>query len=146
MQVFVLICSIFAFIFFLLLIPSKFVNFIKNSSFFFSSVIFLYILKLLFQFDMSTSVFKWTIHFTWSSFFNIYYSGGVDGFSLLFLLLTAFLIPFCILYSWNQFNYFFKELIIILFSIELLLFNFFFVSDLFFFLYFLKAFFFLCLF
>jgi NADH-quinone oxidoreductase subunit M len=94
---------------------------------------------LLFFFDRSLSNLVWCFYLTWNSFLNIYYTGGVDGISLLFILLTSFLIPFCVLYSWNQFAYFFKELMLLLFSIEFLLFNFFFVSDLFFFFIFFES-------
>lgn len=127
-------------------IPNHNINLLRNFSFISSSFIFLIVLYLLLTFDISCSMLQWSIHFSWSSFLNIYYSGGIDGVSLLFLLLTAFLIPLCVLYSWNQFTYFFKELMLLLFIIEFFLFNFFFVSDLFFFLYFSKAYSFLCLF
>ena len=133
-------------IFFLFLIPNKNLLFIRNFSFITSSIIFLVLLYILLNFDISSAMLQHSVHFSWSSFLNVYYSGGLDGVSLLFLVLTSFLIPLCILYSWNQFAYFFKEIILLLFSIEFLLFNFFFVSDLFFFLFSLKVFFFLCLF
>ena len=127
-------------------IPNNKISLLRNFSFLSSSFVFLVVLYLLLNFDISCSMLQWSVHFSWSSFLNIYYSGGVDGVSLLFLLLTSFLIPLCVLYSWNQFTYFFKELMLLLFVIEFFLFNFFFVSDLFFFLYFSKVFFFLCLF
>lgn len=145
MIVIYLIGFLFFCIFFIFFLPSKNLTFIKNFSFIASSIVFLILLNLLLNFDISSALLQHSIHFSWSSFLNVYYSGGLDGVSLLFLVLTSFLIPLCILYSWNQFAYFFKELILLLFSIEFLLFNFFFVSDLFFFLFFLKAFFFLCL-
>jgi len=137
-----LLCCIFV----LLLTPAKYVNFIRYFSLIASFFVLLVVFVLVLKFNIAESLLKYTVHFSWSNFLNIYYSGGVDGVSLLFLLLTAFLIPFCILYSWGQFLYFFKELMLLLFLIEFLLFNFFFVSDLFFFSYFSRVFFSLCLF
>lgn len=139
MPIVYLIILLFFSIIFILLIPSKYVSFLRNISLALSSLVFLVVLYLLLKFDISSSMLQWSIHFSWSTFLNIYYSGGVDGVSLLFMLLTALLIPLCVLYSWTQFVYFFKELMLLLFSIEFLLFNFFFVSDLFFFFIFFES-------
>ncbi len=139
MPIFVLICFIFFSILIVSILPTKKLYAIKNFSFISSSLIFLFVLFLVYTFDTSSSMLQWSLHVSWSGFLNIYYSGGVDGVSLLFILLTSFLIPLCVLYSWNQFFYFFKELILLLFSIEFLLFNFFFVSDLFFFFIFFES-------
>lgn len=139
MPIFSLIVILFFTIFFLFIIPSSKINLLKIVSFIISGFIFLVVLFYVYKFDISNPILQWSLHIPWSVFLNIYYSGGVDGVSLLFLLLTSFLIPFCILYSWNQFTYFFKELIILIFLIEFLLFNFFFVSDLFFFFIFFES-------
>lgn len=139
MVIFGLIVFLSIFIIFLALIPSTFFSLIRNSSFVVSSAIFLFVLFLTLNFDNSNPMFQYSVHFPWSDFLNIYYSGGLDGVSLLFLLLTSFLVPLCVLYSWNQFVYFFKELMLLLFLIECLLFNFFFVTDLFFFFIFFES-------
>lgn len=139
MPVFYIISALAGFMLFISFIPNKSVFFLRNVCFFFSSLIFLVAFFLLYNFELGGSLSLWAVHFTWSSFLNIYYSGAIDGFSLLFIVLTAFLIPLCVLYSWNQFFFFFKELMLLLFSIEFLLFNFFFVSDLFFFFIFFES-------
>jgi proton-translocating NADH-quinone oxidoreductase chain M len=64
---------------------------------------------------------------------------GVDGISLLFIGLTAFLLPICILASFANIKYRFKEFIILLFLIVFLLFNVFLVLDVFFFYIFFEA-------
>lgn len=133
MPIIYLISFLFFCIISIFFIPNKNISILRNFSFLTSSFVFLTVLCLLLNFDISSSMLQWSVHFSWSSFLNIYYSGGVDGVSLLFLLLTSFLIPLCVLYSWNQFTYFFKELMLLLFLIEFFLFNFFFVTDLFFF-------------
>ncbi|KAF1855373.1 hypothetical protein Lal_00000713, partial [Lupinus albus] len=88
----------------LFLIPNKNISILRNFSFLTSSFVFLTVLYLLLNFDISSSMLQWSVHFSWSSFLNIYYSGGVDGVSLLFLLLTAFLIPLCYLVSYVHFD------------------------------------------
>lgn len=71
--------------------------------------------------------------FNWLSFFNLYYSFGIDGLSIFFIILTAFLVPLCILATWYHYLYCFFEFVLLLFFIEFLLINFFSVTDLVFF-------------
>jgi NADH-quinone oxidoreductase subunit M len=139
MPIFGLIYFLLFIILLIALVPSVNFKIIRNISFIGSSFVFLSVLYLACKFDISNPMLQWSFHNSWSGFLNIYYSGGVDGVSLLFILLTSFLIPLCVLYSWNQFIYFFKELMLLLFAIEFLLFNFFFVSDLFFFFIFFES-------
>ena len=54
---------------------------------------------------------------------------GLDGISLNFILLTAFILPICILTSYKSINTFIKEFYISLISIELILFGVFTVMD-----------------
>lgn len=54
---------------------------------------------------------------------------GIDGISILYIVLTALLIPICILVSWDTIKIFKKEFIISLISIELLLIGVFSVLD-----------------
>lgn len=61
---------------------------------------------------------------------NVSYYTGVDGISIFFIILTALLIPICVLCSWTTVRYRLKEWLIILFFIEFLLFNVFGVLDL----------------
>lgn len=50
-------------------------------------------------FDPSTPAYQFVERFNW--FAGAQYHLGVDGISILFVLLTAFLMPICILASWN---------------------------------------------
>jgi NADH-quinone oxidoreductase subunit M len=122
-----------------LITPLYYHNFLKIISLISSFFLFLLMLKVWFNFDKLTDNFQYVNHFKWSEHLNIYYSIGIDGFSILFLVLTTFLIPFCILYSWNNFIYSIKELLILLLSIEFLLINFFIVLDLVFFYIFFES-------
>ena len=63
-------------------------------------VTFLLSVVLVFQFDGSTAEFQFLEEFSWLGG-DIAYRMGVDGISVLFVLLTAFLMPFCILASWH---------------------------------------------
>lgn len=114
-------------------LPYSRLNLMKNVAFFSSIFIFIFSLFDWLYMDQISANFQYILHLEWNNFFNFYYSGGLDGISLLFIVLTALLIPLCILYSWKQFPYFFKELVLLLFLVEGFLFHFFFVSDVFFF-------------
>jgi NADH-quinone oxidoreductase subunit M len=52
-------------------------------------------------FDNSTAAYQFEEHVAWMPDFNISYHMGVDGISMLFVLLTTLLTPICILASWN---------------------------------------------
>lgn len=128
-------------LFFLILIisviSSKYLKFIKIFSFLSSFLLFLFAFHIVYNLNLLSCTFDHFFYSQWLNTLNINFVLGIDGISGFFILLTAFLIPFCILYSWNQFSYLFKELILILLIIEFLLLNFFLVLDLvFFFLFF----------
>ncbi|MBR72820.1 MAG: NADH-quinone oxidoreductase subunit M [Rhodospirillaceae bacterium] len=58
-------------------------------------------LLLIAYFDISTADFQYVESVPWLSDYNIGYHLGIDGISIFFLLLTTFLIPICILASWD---------------------------------------------
>lgn len=62
---------------------------------------FLFSLILLYNFDISIKGFQYVEKFEWLEGYNIFYHVGVDGISLLFIILTTFLTPLCILCSRN---------------------------------------------
>jgi NADH-quinone oxidoreductase subunit M len=55
---------------------------------------------LVLQFDPATADFQFVEDVPW--FAGLHYRMGVDGISVLFVLLTAFLMPICIAASWNS--------------------------------------------
>ncbi len=127
--------SILVIFFLIFLIPAFNKNTWVLKIFSFSSSIFIFVFSLflwIFFNNLKFSEQLYTFVF-WSSSLNIFYSLGLDGLSLFFVLLTTFLIPLCILSSWFHFNYCFKEFVVILFLVEFLLINFFLVTDLIFF-------------
>jgi NADH-quinone oxidoreductase subunit M len=62
---------------------------------------FLLSLPLYFNFDSATHKYQFAEHAPWIPAFNINYTLGIDGISLLLVLLSTFLIPICILASWK---------------------------------------------
>lgn len=121
------------FIIILIFIPNNNDVLIKQIALVFSIIIFVMTLILWLFFNNEIGNFIYIIHLPWLSIFNIYYSLGVDGISIFFIILTAFLIPICILISWKSVVYKIKEYLIMLLITELLLINVFAVLDLFFF-------------
>ncbi len=77
-----------------------------------SNLVFLFSLLLWFLFDNSTAEFQFVEHVEWMPAFNIAYHVGVDGISVLFVLLTTLLTPICILASWESIQERVKEYMI----------------------------------
>lgn len=67
-----------------------------------SGVIFLLSLTLVSGFDVATIGFQFVEKAPWFVGYNINYHVGIDGISLWMILLTTFLIPVCILCSWQS--------------------------------------------
>ncbi len=69
------------------------------------------------KFNASTAAFSMTEEHLWLAK-NIKFKLGVDGFSMPFVLLTAFLMPFCILASWESIQTRVKEYMIAFLILE----------------------------
>ena len=67
-----------------------------------SLIVLLLSLKLWFGFDPSEAGFQFQEHLTWLPDFGVDYRMGVDGISVLFVLLSTALTPICILASWES--------------------------------------------
>ncbi len=103
--------------FFIILISKETEN--NNSSFnvktvalWTSIMTFLASIILLINFDFNYKGFQFEEISDWIPKFGIVYHFGVDGISLPFILLTTFLIPMCILASWNSINHRLREYMI----------------------------------
>lgn len=66
-----------------------------------TTVVALLSLKLLVDFDSTTAKFQFAEYHPWIESLNINYIVGVDGISILLLLLTTLIMPFCVLASWS---------------------------------------------
>src|SRR5690242_8944992 len=53
-------------------------------------------------FDSSTAAFQFEERIDWLPQYKITYRMGVDGISMLFVILSTFLMPLCILASWES--------------------------------------------
>ncbi len=62
-------------------------------------------------FDGSTHAFQFAEHLDWIPTLHIQYALGIDGISLLLVLLTTFVMPLCVLCSWNYIEVRVKEFI-----------------------------------
>ena len=67
-----------------------------------SLVTFVLSLHLFFHFDSQLSGFQFVQQFVWIGGLNISYHVGIDGLSLLMILLTTFLTPLALLGTWNS--------------------------------------------
>lgn len=58
-------------------------------------------LALVIGFDSSTALFQFAETHSWIAPLNIHYTVGVDGISILLILMTTLIMPFCVLASWS---------------------------------------------
>ena len=79
-------------------------NKVKEIGLWTSIINFILSLILLYSFDKTESQFQFIENFKIIDDLGIYYYLGIDGISLSFILLTTFLIPICIITSWNKIN------------------------------------------
>ena len=107
--------------FILLFIPNKSVKLMKNLALNISLINFLASLLLWIQFDNSTAKFQFVESFDWIPVTNIHLLIGVDGISLFFIILAAFLIPTCILVGWSSIKTNVREYLIAFLVLESLM-------------------------
>ncbi len=74
----------------------------KKLALLFSTVTLILSLAMLSGFDASNPNMQFELNKGWISSLNANYHMGVDGISILFVVLTALLTPICILVSWNS--------------------------------------------
>lgn len=102
----------------LLAIPNSKVRAIQSIGFCISLLTFLYSLLFWIQFDNSTPNFQFVQTLYWLPYFNVNFYIGLDGISLLFVVLTTFLVPVCILVGWSSIKNYKKEYIIAFLILE----------------------------
>jgi len=78
----------------------------------FSLVEFIFSLPLFFAFDSKTAAMQFVEDWWWIQSYGISYKLGIDGISLLLVLLTTFLTVLCILCSWTAITFRVKEFMI----------------------------------
>ena len=104
-----------------------------------SGITFLVSIPLWFKFDQSSAKFQFVEKLEWMPQFGISYHMGVDGISLLFVMLTTLLTPICILASWDSIKVRVKEFMISFLILETFMIGMFCALDLFVFYIFFEA-------
>jgi len=84
----------------------------------FTSAAALFSLPLYFRFDVSTAEFQFRQTLAWIPRLKIQYAVGVDGISLLLVLLTTLVMPLCVLASWRYIQTRVREFMICLLIME----------------------------
>lgn len=84
----------------------------------FTSAAAIFSIPLYFRFDPVISEFQFKQTFAWIPIFKIQYAVGVDGISLLLVLLTTLMMPLCVLASWQYIQTRVKEFMICLLVME----------------------------
>ncbi|MBT7897458.1 MAG: NADH-quinone oxidoreductase subunit M, partial [Rhodospirillales bacterium] len=82
------------------------------------------------QFDPKSAAFQLEEHADWLPAFNISYHLGVDGISVFFVVLSAFLTPICVLASWKAITVRVKEYMMAFLVLETLMIGMFSALDL----------------
>jgi len=90
---------------------------IRNVALVTTVMTFLFSLKIWIDFDNSVAGFQMVEKSEWIGSFMSYHM-GVDGISMLFIILTTFLMPFCILASWESVSHRVKEYMIAFLVLE----------------------------
>jgi NADH-quinone oxidoreductase subunit M len=93
----------------------------RYAALFASLFTFVLSLVLWFQFDRSTAEFQFVENKPWIESLNVSYHMGVDGISLLFVLLSTLLTPICIVASWDAIKTRVKEYMIAFLVLETLM-------------------------
>ena len=75
-------------------------------------------LPLYSRFDPTTALYQFGEHHAWIPSLNISYTLGIDGISLLLVLLTTLLMPLCVLGSWKYIEKRVKEFMVCLLLME----------------------------
>ncbi len=96
----------------LIFLPRKNHQLLKLTTLGISLVEFGLSLPLWFRFDSTTAAMQFPERYDWLPQYGISYILGLDGFSLLLVLLTTFLTPLCVLATWEDIQIRVKEFMI----------------------------------
>src|ERR1700722_18650487 len=91
---------------------------IRSGALAFSIATFLVILALILGFDRARGGFQWVEDYAWISSPSIHYHLGIDGLSLILVVLTGFLTPLSILVSWTGITERVKDFHILVLALE----------------------------
>lgn len=112
------------------LIPSWNRRLIRNLGLWISILPLVLSFYLWVEFDYSTVKFQFVNTIYWIPAYNLYFSLGIDGISLFFVVLTTFLVPVCLLVGWSSVQTYVKEYVISFLILETFMLTVFCVTDL----------------
>src|SRR5262249_56914609 len=100
------------------LLPAEPLGIPRRAAFIFSLIPFLFSLVMLAAFDPTVGTLQLTEKVAWIPSLGVYYSLGVDGFSLWLIVLTTFLTPPVILAAWGDIERYCKEFMLLMLVLE----------------------------
>lgn len=100
------------------IIPRDNLRIMKSVGLIISQITFLLSLLLWYNFDPNYLGYQWYSHLLWMPFWNIQVWFGLDGLSIYFILLTTFLVPICIIASWNSIKSDVREFLVLFLILE----------------------------
>ncbi len=112
---------------------------VRYTAFFFTLLNFILSIPLLTGFDRTTHRFQFVEAYQWIPSLNIHYKMGVDGISVLFILLTTLLSVLCVTVSWRAIGQKVKEFYSMILLMETAMIGIFCAMDLFLFYIFWEA-------
>ncbi|OIP49291.1 MAG: NADH-quinone oxidoreductase subunit M [Deltaproteobacteria bacterium CG_4_10_14_3_um_filter_60_8] len=102
----------------IVLLISSSVTFARLWTLLITTIIAALSLPLYWGFDVSTARYQFGEHLAWIPSLNINYTLGLDGISLLLVLLTTLLMPICVLASWKYIKTRVREFMVCLLILE----------------------------
>jgi NADH-quinone oxidoreductase subunit M len=102
----------------LLFIKNESGNLIRYLGLFFSTVAFIISMIIYFGFDSSSSDFQFIHRINWIENLNVSYFIGIDGMSMLLVLLTTFITPLTLISSWSSIGHKVKEFTFFMLMLE----------------------------
>lgn len=126
-------------IFLLIILPSSKKNLLKTIALLSSFLSFVFSLFVWGLFDKSIGSYQFVVQYYWISELNLNFTLGIDGISILFLLLSTFLIILCILHSWENVKSDLKNFLISFLALDFFLIGTFCTTDLLFFYIFFES-------
>ena len=105
----------------LLFVNKRNYKLIRIISLWFSLLTFFTSVILWLAYDPFSPKFQFLVQFNWFESLNMSFSLGIDSISLMFIVLTTFVFPLCILSSWSNIKQNFKEYMITFLIMESLL-------------------------
>lgn len=103
---------------FLLFLNNKNANLIRYLGLIFSTAAFIVSLVVYFDFDSTSADFQFVLKYSWIENLNISFFVGVDGMSLLLVLLTTFITPLTLISSWSSIQHKIKEFTFFMLMLE----------------------------